>query len=816
MLLLLLLLAAPAVAPAAVPPHKAQNLGKPQLFEQLRAWEGTRFGGRFHLMRHAAGAGPLGAVALGRHYSLLPRGGRADEGDGIALWSAPRRLLLDRASGILELGAARESLGADRGSGAGVVIGIIDSGLELRHPTLAGGGVSRVSWWLDFGLQPLGIYPEIEAELGCDGEAYSCAVLGPPELQELVTSGGVVLNGDLVTLPPDILGHGTLVASLAAGNGGRKPQYAGVAPEAELIVVRVATTDAMVADEAVLLGTRFVFERAADDAKPAVVNLSLGGDFGPHDGSSAIGQALVELASERTGRAIVLAAGNGGEVQANGNERLGIHTQLHVAEGESRAAPLRTPDIDAYDSALAFLWISATKLDELRVGLRAGDGQVLVEPLAPGEQQAVRVVDGADRRWEVSVLNQAQPDIEVDGLDRGAALVFAGDITPNADYEIVIEGGGVVDLWVQSDGSYSPFAGSSGVLFTSAWRSGTVSVPADAPELIAVGATWNRLQWPGYQQDEAVSARFHGELVPQGMLGRVAPFSAAGPAEAGTLKPELLAPGAAIVGAVSTRAHPLRLGSNNSVSLFLRSPVCFDADSNPEPNCALVDDNLGTAVGTSFAAPLVSGVAALLFERDPSIDHKEMRALLLAGASRTQDEGSLAGAGIVNARRSLSAMEGSAAARSRPSAAESELRPGDNIAYAGGEPPLAVLALLRDTSGNPLAKESLRALELSIANGRLRSRKQRVNGLIELSLEAYQAAAGKTLTVGLSDGQGFSMDVEVPIVRQRERDASAQEGDGGCAFGLPHEPLPGSLLAFGAAALATLSRRRDAHSRRAR
>src|SRR5262249_11289355 len=121
-------------------------------------------------------------------------------------------------------------------------------------------------------------------------------------------------------IPTDEVGHGTLVASVAAGNGlatgaavpaGR---YAGVAPEATLLIVRASDTGtARFTDAAVVAGAQFAVDRAAALGLPLVVNLSVGSHHGAHDGTSPLERALAALVPPGTpGRAVVVAAGNDG------------------------------------------------------------------------------------------------------------------------------------------------------------------------------------------------------------------------------------------------------------------------------------------------------------------------------------------------------------------------------------------------------------------------------------------------------------------------------------------------------------------------
>src|SRR5690606_28112594 len=208
-------------------------------------------------------------------------------------WTPPKRLLLDEAARWIEVDSYREQvvdtaldemldgIPADaRSKGAGVVIGIVDGGIDFTHPDLQHeDGSTRVAWFLDYASQPLGLHPELEQQYGCTLTDTPCAILSEDDINGAL---GANANDAQVTLPADRMGHGTHVASLAAGSGRANARYMGVAPEATLIVARISETNDDVQDADVLLATQFVYERADDLGLPAIVNLSLGGDFGPH------------------------------------------------------------------------------------------------------------------------------------------------------------------------------------------------------------------------------------------------------------------------------------------------------------------------------------------------------------------------------------------------------------------------------------------------------------------------------------------------------------------------------------------------------
>jgi len=113
-------------------------------------------------------------------------------------------------------------------------------------------------------------------------------------------------NPNLV-LEKDIDGHGTHVAGTAAGNGnaGNSPgTFSGMAPEADLVVVKATRDDdGSFSSTDIINALAFVQQRAADLNEPFVINLSLGGHLGPHDGTDPEERAIDNIVNSGTGRA---------------------------------------------------------------------------------------------------------------------------------------------------------------------------------------------------------------------------------------------------------------------------------------------------------------------------------------------------------------------------------------------------------------------------------------------------------------------------------------------------------------------------------
>jgi serine protease AprX len=112
----------------------------------------------------------------------------------------------------------------------------------------------------------------------------------------------------------------------------------------------------------------------------------------------------------------------------------------------------------------------------------------------------------------------------------------------------------------------------------------------------------------------------------------VAPFSSRGPTVDGVAKPDLVAPGVSIVS--------------------VRAPGSWADLDRPE---ARVGNAYFKGTGTSQAAAVVSGIAALLFEADPSLTPDEAKAALVGSSSGLGGEPG-AGSGLVDAARAVAAV----------------------------------------------------------------------------------------------------------------------------------------------------------------
>lgn len=734
-----------------------------------------------------------------RHTPFVHQGVSLDD-PRRALARVPRRLLLDQARSLVHAPAVLENA-EGLGAGQGVVVGIVDSGIDFLHPDLRSDtGATRMAYWIDFGRAPYGFHPALEAEYECDGELFQCAILGPQELAVLVAGGELVSpQGEQVELPQDTLGHGTHVASLALGNGQSNLAYKGIAPEATLIGARVATTGVQVNDLDIQLAARFVFERAQELGLPAVLNLSLGGDMGPHDGTTELERSLATwVEHDAPGRAVVVAAGNSGRLEPGNGiypSPHGIHTEVHVPRGALARVPILVPGSGTLDAAF-FVWIATQPGDSLRVAVEERDGTRVLGWTSKGETRSA-----SNGVADATIVHHLASDQGVLDTDLGIAVIVSGGIEGGSVFSLLLEGAAVADLWIQSEGQLAPGYGTTGALFPGATRERTTTVPATSPDVIAVGAVLNRTAWPSFDA-ENVLYPFDDALDFE--VGTPLYFSSAGPNLLGVIKPDVVAPGGVVIGAMASDAAPIRGGRVNGASMFGITPIC------DELGCARVDEWHAASLGTSMAAPIVSGAIALLFERDPSLSQNDVRALLQASARRVGGMDSHVGAGLLDVATALAALNGEASTECKPSRSRSWLSFGESFARPGAEVPVRALLHVRAANGG-ICDVSQAQLHSRVEHASLVAGPTRVGpGLFAVSLRAPAGSLGEALLLEVRWDDAVLARATIPIQTDPSGVSRGAHLIGGCAVSAADRqsnPLAFLLFGFGVA-LFTAWRRR--------
>jgi subtilisin family serine protease len=434
-------------------------------------------------------------------------------------------------------------------SGKGVIIGIIDSGIDPKHPTFKG--------------RLLRIWDQTLRGPGVEEGDY-----------------GAEFTGDLMQVSRDDHGHGTHVAGIAAG---ADATFGGVAPGADLIVVKTSFQEAHIAD-----GIRYIFRIASELGRPAVVNLSLGGHGDAHDGSDSLSQIID--AESGPGRIVCCAAGN------EGNDN--IHAQIAVPQGGTRTILFHIPTSygeDAISFAALNGWYSSRDKFEIAVRSPGGFQTPYQEIIASG--QAVRVHELQEGRVRMTTPGPNPENGDHNFLIEILPLQASPQPVTPGTWRLRLRGvevhHGQVDVWALDNSEHL------NVLFVGRSVQDTIKIgsPGTAASAITVAAYTTKTRWSDAK----------GNLQEVGLdLDDISDFSSEGPLRNGSQKPDVAAPGAMIVSAMS-------------------------ADSTLPPAYA-VAPGYRVDAGTSMATPFITGLVALLLERDPQLEPEAVKALLRANS----------------------------------------------------------------------------------------------------------------------------------------------------------------------------------------
>jgi subtilisin family serine protease len=493
--------------------------------------------------------------------------------DGVFPAHWPRAPLLDEARAMADVDVAWERFGV---LGRGATICVVDTGIDLSHGDFRDSvGHTRVDYLLDLDGRPRGNEPLLEARFG--GAVWTAS-----EIDGLLTLGDP-------SLPTDWHGHGTAVASAAAGDGSAvgvidPGALAGVAPSAHLVIVRALRRGVGgFADADVARGMEFC--AAVSDPSRTVALASLGGHDGAHDGTSALEQTLASLVAR--GLTIVVAAGNDGG--------RAIHAASRIPDGATTPFALRLPP--PADPTRAHVVVTVR-----------GGGAVSLAIAGAGQTPFVAAGGHAE-------LATPRGRLTVDGTRPGVidAMVSGDATTPLSaiDVALVVRGPAEADLWVASEDL-------GATLFSSAFTGPhvvpgeEVTMPATSEAVIAVGASVSRRVLAPLDGSPVVPIESDDE-------GR-AVYSSRGPSAAGAARPDLLAPGGWIVAARSSGVDP-----SDPEALVHGDAARWEHLLRPDQRLAIA--------GSSLSAAIVAGVLALAIEArplDPSID----RALLVRTARR--------------------------------------------------------------------------------------------------------------------------------------------------------------------------------------
>ena len=473
-------------------------------------------------------------------------------------------------------------------TGKGVVIVIIDTGIDFRNSDFIGGDIptSRILYYWDTLIY-------LNPKFAFGAELPPVAAPSGQSLGIVYTQDGLTkdLRDRSRSVPLyDINGHGTSCAGVAAGNGrnaannpaaeGLKDAGLGAAAEADLIVVRIAWTEQI--QYGFLLGAiiDWVEEKARTDerlkGKPIVYSCSWGSDSGDRAGNEVLERQIdARFPLNKPGRAICIAAGNDGRSAHHG--RVLVEGNRAMLAWEVSSADSRTARAG---QALTIYYSGEGDLNDLAV-----------EYVPPA------TVTGDEReKIKAAVLEDFEAKTYRHGI-LGTAVTDVRCMLPVVRHELhfLSRRGGRLK---PEDAYVMPVEDRTRAEFVGMWRDygKQVGFPGAAANAITVGSyDWN----PSRVDNQ-------GQLVAAEMeVGELSDYSNPGPARIGAgVKPDIVAPGQ------------------------------YWIVSAPDPRILIGPRKFRSFNGTSAATPYVAGVVALMMQKKPDLTVGEIKKLLAACAAR--------------------------------------------------------------------------------------------------------------------------------------------------------------------------------------
>ena len=347
-------------------------------------------------------------------------------------------------------------------TGRGVLIGLVDSGVDYRHPAfLTADGKSRILRLWDQSI------PGNPPEGYATGTEYT-----NEEINEALSLS--VQEGRRLVPSEDGSGHGTAVLGVAAGSDfSRGAVNRGVAYESDLLVVKmgIPRQDSFPRTTELMQGVDYLVRQAIRLGRPIALNLSFGNNYGSHRGDSLL-ETYLDNVSGMGKNVICVGMGN------NGNDAL--HTGGKLSPGEIQEIEL---GVGAFEPTLNVqLWKNYE--DEMEIYLEHPAGErvgPLFETLGAQRWQAgnteLLIYYGKPAPYHVTqeiYVDFLPQDEKTPYVDSGVwKIILAARNIKNGEYF----------LWLPGGKTLNP-----GTAFYLPRPQGTLTIPATARRVISVGA----------------------------------------------------------------------------------------------------------------------------------------------------------------------------------------------------------------------------------------------------------------------------------------------------------------------------------------
>lgn len=502
---------------------------------------------------------------------------------------------LNKARAATETGDVQTGTGLSQSyTGAGVIAGLYDTGLDPNHVNFEG-RVKRVWKVTGSSADPTVIEyatPERIASFTTDdaSETHGTHVLG-------IMAGAYNGSGTYATYTTS----GNVTVNSKPAN---KIPYYGAATGAD---IAIGCGDFY--DYAILRGCEKIIDYAKSEGKPAVINLSIGTNVGPHDGTSAFNEYLAGLGEDAV---ICVAAGN------EGTDNVSI--QKTFASTSDALKTFISPGTSGYQGVIEFWGPNSTQFTPSFVIYDTTTSQIVYSYEFKSNTKGNLVYVTDDSYTGSSYIHDDNFNNAVSGYIIGSTNVDPSNNRYNfyLQTRFTVRDARYVPGIMVTGPSGMSIDGFTNLAFTnrslSGWQNGnsecSISDMACGANIISVGSfnSRNSVARMNAGQYQLTASAYEPELI--------SPFSSYGVTFDGRSLPDICAPGCTLVSSYST-PYCSAQGITGSSSASSKTMTAY-AESTVSGKSR--DNYWSYMMGTSMATPFLAGTCVLMLEADPTLD----------------------------------------------------------------------------------------------------------------------------------------------------------------------------------------------------
>lgn len=450
-------------------------------------------------------------------------------------------------------------------SGEGVLIAIIDSGIDYSHLDFRReDGSTRIIRLWD---QTIRSSQNMDEELGPPEGYYVGTLYTEEKINEALSKR---TKGEQLQVVPsvDISGHGTHVAGIACGNGrASNGRYRGVAFESEILVVKLGSSigDSYPRTTRLMEAINFVVEISIELRRPIVINLSFGNSYGAHNGRSILESYINDIANVWKSN-VCIGTGNDGNTNRHTQGMVGV-TNLDE-QGNTQVEIVVSLNEQSFNLQI---WKNYYDNFEIQLISPGGRSVGIVNPQLGTQRFRLEYTEVLLYYGEPTPYNRLQ-EIYIE-------LVPVQDYIDSGIWTILLKPIKIIDgqynMWLPSGGTLQP---ETRFLFAS--EQTTLTIPSTTYRAISVGA------YDGYRDIYA-------------------PFSGRGYTWSNQfIKPDIVAPGVNIMSTAPGGGYTVRTGTSMATPFVTGSCALL-------MEWGIVQENDTYLYGEKMKAYLINGARQL-------------------------------------------------------------------------------------------------------------------------------------------------------------------------------------------------------------